>query len=543
MHLVATRNGEVPNFSLLLGSGASITSGVKTAQDMIREWRSLLLERHGFSEEDASSEKQLSNFSWYNHEDEYSLLFEEIFDQPSQRRVFIEECVKDAHPGWGYVYLTSLLSNRFFDVVFTTNFDDLINESCYLYSDGLRPIVAAHDSAIQGIRVTSSRPKIIKLHGDFLYDNIKNTIAELETLEANTKRKLSQFAKEYGLVVIGYSGHDRSIMDTLELLLRDDENYRHGVYWCTRQGEQRSARLNSLLRRDRVYLVEIDGFDEFMADLHQISRLALPKSVAQPLEMAEARVRLITSIDYPLRSHAVIDAHIQEAMENINAARGRKTKIPPIVEATILDDMGEFDEALPLWRQIHLKNLEDESYNYRYATALANAKKYEELVELIDNLLSTASLDPANCTYFLLRANANEKVIEVAAEYLNSIAFDFDNEESSEVLVRINRAIALKRLGYIDEMMAELDLLENGEYLLDSNLQAGIAALRKEKGKMFLILNETINKTLTLRQLIEFPVFEDYLDDPEFNLFIDANRRRRQSRSPRSHLNASENED
>ena len=155
MYLVSTRNGQVPNFSLLLGSGASLTSGIRTAQEMIEEWRRLVFSH---SDRDDTYQEWLQKQHWLNHEDEYSILFEDIFDQPSQRRVYIEECVKNAHPSWGYVYLTNLLSNHFFDVVFTTNFDDLINEACYLYSDGLRPIVAAHDSAIQGIRVTSGRP-------------------------------------------------------------------------------------------------------------------------------------------------------------------------------------------------------------------------------------------------------------------------------------------------------------------------------------------------------------------------------------------------
>ena len=340
MHLINTRNGNVPNFSLLLGSGTSATSGVKTAQEMIKEWRTLLLNRSGRLEGDDVYQNQLVSD---NHEDEYSILFEQVYDQPSQRRVYVEECLKDARPSWGYVYLTSLLSGRVFDVVFTTNFDDLLNEACYLYSDDLRPIVGAHDSAIQGIRVTAGRPKIIKLHGDFLYDNIKNTIAELETLEINTKRKLSQFAKEYGLIVLGYSGRDRSVMDTLELLLKDDGNFMQGVYWCIRPGDQKSQRLESLLKRDRVYLVEIDGFDEFVADLHQLMGFTLPKSVAQPLEMARDRVRLILNVGDPLKSHPVIDAHIKETLNNL---RTRQPKIPLQVEAAILSNLGDFDEEM-----------------------------------------------------------------------------------------------------------------------------------------------------------------------------------------------------
>ena len=203
IRLILNRNSDVPNFTLLLGSGASKTAGVLTAEELIREWHQQL---YRSSKTTDSMDKWLASQDWHGSDDEYALLFEMLYDQPSQRRTFIEECVRRAHPGWGYVYLTNLLRHKLFDVVFTTNFDDLINEACYLYSDNLRPIVAAHDSSITQIRISSSRPKIIKLHGDFLYDNIKNTLRELESLETNTKKKLAQFAQEFGLVAVGYSG-------------------------------------------------------------------------------------------------------------------------------------------------------------------------------------------------------------------------------------------------------------------------------------------------------------------------------------------------
>ena len=104
MHLILTRNGNVPNFSLLLGSGASITSGVRTAVGMINEWRMLFYSR---SNDGDSYQEWLKKQRWFNHEDEYSILFEMVYDQPSQRRIYIEECVTNAHPSWGYVYLTS----------------------------------------------------------------------------------------------------------------------------------------------------------------------------------------------------------------------------------------------------------------------------------------------------------------------------------------------------------------------------------------------------------------------------------------------------
>ena len=434
-HLIVNRNGRTPNFALLLGAGASATSGISTAGDLIAIWRRMLYRRFG---EDKEYHEWLDSQYWHRHEDEYSILFESIYDQPSQRRVFIEECVKDARPNWGYVYLTNLLLRRFFDVVFTTNFDDLLNESCYLYSEGLRPIVAAHDSVVQGIRVTSGRPKIIKLHGDFLYDNIKNTLSELETLEINTKNKLGQFAQEYGLVVVGYSGRDRSVMDTVEYLLRDEQNYKQGVYWCIRRGEEPSDRLKSLLRKDRVYLVEIAGFDEFMADLHTEAKLRLPRRIAQPFAIAQDRLRLFVGADEALLAHRVIGRHIRQVLRSVNTD---KPTIPLQLQAVVLSSMGHYDEAIPIWKDAIEQDPEDERTAYGFADALAAANAIEDLKNFIPN----SPIPDYRKIYFLLVANQNKEAVTLATEVLSDT--DDSGARSEDMpYVRINRAIAYKRL-------------------------------------------------------------------------------------------------
>lgn len=115
--------------------------------------------------------------------------------------------------------------------------------------------------------ITSKRPKVIKLHGDYLFDDLKSTLRETESLEQNMKAKLTEFSKEHGLIVIGYSGTDRSIMETLHALLRNEEYMKSGIYWCIRKGDDISEELRKLLFKDRVYFIEIDGFDDFFAQL------------------------------------------------------------------------------------------------------------------------------------------------------------------------------------------------------------------------------------------------------------------------------------
>ncbi|MCG2837690.1 SIR2 family protein [Photobacterium sp. WH77] len=277
-----------PNFTLFLGAGASVTSGVKSAGELIKEWRSAYSEMHSL--------EKLKKQSWHDKPIEYSELFEALYDQPSQRRDFIENCIKDATPSWGYIYLANLLKNNIFNTVFTTNFDDLINEACYTFTSDLKPIVSAHDSSIKSVRLTSPRPKIIKLHGDFLFDNIKNTVRELESLEDNMRSKFRQYASEFGMIFVGYAGNDRSIMDTLNTLLHSEANFPHGIYWCVRKGTDLSSLpsdLENLARFPRFHIVEIEGFDEFMAEVHHNIGIQLQDEVSNPYSSLADRLNKI----------------------------------------------------------------------------------------------------------------------------------------------------------------------------------------------------------------------------------------------------------
>lgn len=272
-------NKDVSNYSIFLGAGASKSSGVSTAYELIELWMRELYERYNGKSlqidhnENNMTYNDLFNFfekehaSWFDASNAYSSLFEKKFDLAPQRRRFVEKEVDGKLPSIGYAYLVSLVEQNFFNAIFTTNFDDLLNEAFYQLSS-TRPIVCAHDSSVHSISVSSKRPKIIKLHGDYLFENIKSTLRETESLEINTKDKLIEFCKEYGLIVVGYSGSDRSIMDVLDYLIKNDNYLRNGVYWCLRAQDEISPTLKNLFWKERIYPVIIDGFDEFFAEAH-----------------------------------------------------------------------------------------------------------------------------------------------------------------------------------------------------------------------------------------------------------------------------------
>jgi NAD-dependent SIR2 family protein deacetylase len=45
INLIGKRNNTTPNFAFLIGAGASASSGIKTASQMITEWRRQLYEQ------------------------------------------------------------------------------------------------------------------------------------------------------------------------------------------------------------------------------------------------------------------------------------------------------------------------------------------------------------------------------------------------------------------------------------------------------------------------------------------------------------------
>ncbi len=269
---IGTRDSDnTANYCLMLGAGASYSSGIRTAGELINVWLIELYER--FKKEEPKDIETAKNYfekehaSWFNPLNSYSSLFEKKYDLPIQRRRFVENEVSGKLPSIGYAYLISLISKNFFNTVFTTNFDDLINEAFYQFSNN-RPIICAHDSSIHSISITTKKPKIIKLHGDYLFDDIKSTLRETESLEQNTKEKLIEFCKEYGLIVVGYAGCDRSVMDILEFLAKQDNYLKNGIYWCLRPQDEVNQVLRNLLWKEKVYPVLIEGFDEIMADTH-----------------------------------------------------------------------------------------------------------------------------------------------------------------------------------------------------------------------------------------------------------------------------------
>jgi tetratricopeptide (TPR) repeat protein len=285
---------------------------------MIDEWRLIAYRErapHG-AEFDAWCEKQ----DWYRKDDEYSRLFELLYLDPISRQKYIETKIKDAFPGWGYLYLANMVGDGRFNVVFTTNFDDLVNDALTVFL-GYNPVVCSADSEVSTINITSERAKIIKLHGDYLFESIRNTVGELHQLDPNMERKFKEFATQCGLVVLGYAGRDQSIMRVFEEVMGDARAFPHGVYWGVRPGSDIGTRVQNLATQysKRFHLFECPDFDFLMARLHDERGLSLPKTIIEPYRAVNERYRrLLTSAAGNLIDDPTIQAHMKTLESELN---------------------------------------------------------------------------------------------------------------------------------------------------------------------------------------------------------------------------------
>jgi len=549
-NLILRRSGDTPNFAILIGAGASISSGAKPACQMIDEWRHQL---HNQSRSTDPIGKWLEKQDWFNDDDEYSMLFEKVYDQPAQRRNYVEECVKDARPSWGYIYLSNLIAYNFFNVIFTPNFDDLINEACS--SIDHRPIVCAHDSAVSTIRVTSKRAKIIKLHGDFLYDTIKNTLKETDSLEKNMQDKFLQFSKEYGLVVVGYGGNDASIMDVLTSLVRSSGYFPHGVYWCLKKDAKIGRKLDRFLQRENVYLVEIDGFDELMAELHEHLGLTLPDLIRDPYKATTNKLNRFTQMTGGI-SNKIIEKDMGELQVKIKAyegifttqtpltgsyvpfkflaatelREGRPLKAAEYLEKELLGNpsdtsvlrflvlaylFGENDsEALRVAEQAK-KQFPKKYIGYslmsfalfkepeKSLSSLEEGQKFAENQSEIADLLTEKS-------YVLLRLRRYDEVLSLTEKLPVT-------ESSDYAIAKINRCFALKGLGRTSEAVKLADeLLLRPE--VDSYNRALIYALLDKKKEMITELKKAYpedGKSYLTHAVKHFVAFEAYREDAD----------------------------
>lgn len=257
-------------YALLLGSGISRSAHIPSGWEVEEK----LIQKLGASQGIIDSDDW---HQWYKDKYQqsasYSSLLGEIVKTPTERvqlmKSFFEPTDEEKEIGWktptkAHLAIARCAKKGYIRVILTTNFDRLLEKAFEL--EGVTPQVISHEGAIsQATPIVHSKiPTIIKINGDYIDCQFRNTAEELDEYPEQMKLYLHRIFEEYGLVTCGWSGEwDKGLIE----IINGATHSRYNSFFAY-IGEAKNSIMS--LSRDRMgELMPIKSADNLFSELYE----------------------------------------------------------------------------------------------------------------------------------------------------------------------------------------------------------------------------------------------------------------------------------
>ena len=271
-------------YMLFFGAGTSASSGIPTAGQCVWRWKhEIYLSKHPHLKPTSMLDATLpaaqdriqkwldrqGGFPKRGDADEYSKYIAYAYPRSEDRQRYFDNLFAGAVPQIGYQLLAILQNALVFQWIWTTNFDGLIRQARKpKHVTPLKEAGLDTKLRIEGFDDLDTTAYLVYLHGDYRYDELRNTTPEIAKLDDTLRRKMVEKLRRRPTIFLGYSGWDESIMSTLEEAVTA-ESGGGGLYWCTYRGQRPNDRVERLLAEAKrqkydAEVVEIEHFDDFM---------------------------------------------------------------------------------------------------------------------------------------------------------------------------------------------------------------------------------------------------------------------------------------
>ena len=270
---------------LLLGAGASITSGIPAAGKTVEKLaRWAWCKENGRHPDDFTIRRSdywpwLTIQPWYkpglSPADLYPDAIDNLLGVKSDRREFFEKLINppEVPPSRGYVALTQILHQGWISTVLTTNFDQCIERAAIQQNRPHRLVSISTPADYVMFNSAPHDPQLVFLHGSVKHYTDKNLTDEVQSLDPLLVERLTPLLRDHPVIAVGYRGAEASVMNDLFLAQAKSGCFLHGVYWCVLENDlagPHSPWVEKLADTigSNFQLVPIRGFDDlFEKDL------------------------------------------------------------------------------------------------------------------------------------------------------------------------------------------------------------------------------------------------------------------------------------
>lgn len=269
----------------LLGAGTSRSSGMPSASDIIWDLKRkyyCLKEQQLISDNELSNEAvqiKIQNYleaqgnpkMWAD--DEYSHYFKLVFgDNLEIQQNYISSLLdqKKISINSGYKILSALIAMEKVRIIFTTNFDSVVENAYSLIAEkDLHSYSLEGSAAALNALNDENYPLYIKMHGDFRYQEMKNLPENLKENNKQVEQAFVNACSGYGLIVSGYSGRDENVIAAFEKAIENNNAFPKGLFWMVSVHGHVFQRVLTLIEKAKkkginAHIIETDTFDYLM---------------------------------------------------------------------------------------------------------------------------------------------------------------------------------------------------------------------------------------------------------------------------------------
>jgi hypothetical protein len=336
-------------YALLLGSGISRSAQVLTGWEVVSE----LARRSAVAAEEDPGDEPIA---WYAQrfggDVDYSRILEDLAPTPAERRALLEGFFVPTDdersrgiktPTSAHRAIARLATGGYIRVIVTTNFDRLLETA--LSEVGVDAEVISSAAVAAGATpLNHARLTIIKVHGDYMSPDLKNTVDELAGYDPVVDALLDEIFDRYGLVVCGWSAEWD---EALRAAVGRAPNRRYTTYWCHRSPP--SALAGELVSNRGGQLVPIRDADHFFEDLETKVSLLANMALAPPLTTALAVEELKRYLPDPIariRLSDLVDSEAARAAEGVGLEHFPTTHDPSLTRDDVVARLQRYDTQM-----------------------------------------------------------------------------------------------------------------------------------------------------------------------------------------------------